>query len=50
MTCLSLWVSASEISSKDMPARLAKVASVCLNLCGEAGESSGCRFRIEFIL
>lgn len=50
VTCLSLWVSASEISSKDIPALLAKVAPVCLNLCGEAGESPGYRLRIEFIL
>ena len=50
VTCLSLWVSASEISSKDISARLARVAPVCLNLCGEAGESPGYRLHIEFIL
>ena len=31
------------MASREIPACLARVAPVCLSLCGEAGANSGCR-------
>ena len=46
---IPLCVKASEIASKEVPACLARVAPVCLNLCGVACSRLVCRFLIAFI-
>ena len=38
------------MASRETPACLARVAPVCLSLCGEAGANSGCLRLTDFIL
>lgn len=38
------------MASRETPACLARVAPVCLSLCGDAGANSGCLRLTDFIL
>ena len=38
------------MASRETPACLARVAPVCLSLCGDAGANSGCLHLTDFIL